>query len=61
MYGHGARAQACASAGGTRRSSAAEQGISSTWLVPGRTAESYARKYGVSGASEKSGPPLCAS
>ena len=42
-------------------SSAAEIGTSSRSLVPGRVALSYARKYGVSGASTKSGPPLCAS
>src|SRR5580765_2130387 len=59
LYGHGARPYARATHGGTSRSSAAEHGISSTRLVPGRTAESYARKYGAGGASTESGPPLC--
>ena len=61
VYGNGARAYAHASRSGTSRCSIDEHGTSRTRLVPGRTAESYDRKYGRSGASTKSGPPLCAS
>ena len=44
---------------GRRRFNAAETGTSRTLLVPGAVALSYDRKYGVSGASTNSGPPLC--
>ena len=43
---------------GSRRFRAADTGTSSRLLVPGRVALSYDRKYGRSGASTNSGPPL---
>ena len=59
VYGLGARAYAYCRVFGQRRSRLADTGTASTSLLPAHTALSYARKYGRSGASTKSGPPLC--
>src|SRR6187455_2615348 len=57
-YGAGARPYARIAQPGSVRFKPAEIGTSSSELPPGCVAESYERKYGTSGASTKSGPPL---
>src|SRR5688500_5203991 len=60
-YGSGARPYARTSHSGSDRFRPDDIGSSSSELVPARTSESYDNRYGVSGASTKSGPPRCAS